>query len=138
MSNEMRDWQADEIQELQGRIKELEAIIAIRNVRIAPEPLDMERWVQLSHCAVLEAEKTSTPDAPRNPGDTLYYWAFQTLAVQESAITDQQARIAELEGALTAAYQEGWEAGKDTCVVDGDFSHDFKDSSTKALLGGEG
>ena len=100
MSNEMRDWQADEIQELQGRIKELEAIIAIRNVRIAPEPLDMERWVQLSHCAVLEAEKTSTPDAPRNPGDTLYYWAFQTLAVQESAITDQQARIAELEGAL--------------------------------------
>lgn len=50
----------------------------------------------------------------------------------------QQARIAELEGALTAAYQEGWEAGKDTCVVDGDFSHDFKDSSTKALLGGEG
>ena len=138
MSNEMRDWQADEIQELQGRIKELEAIIAIRNVRIAPEPLDMERWVQLSHCAVLEAEKTSTPDAPRNPDDTLYYWAFQTLAIQESAITDQQARIAELEGALTAAYQEGWEAGKDTCVVDGDFSHDFKDSSTKALLGGEG
>ncbi len=97
MSNEMRDWQADEIQELQGRTKELEAIIAIRNVRIAPEPLDMERWVQLSHCAVLEAEKTSTPDAPRNPDDTLYYWAFQTLAVQESAITDQQARIAELE-----------------------------------------
>lgn len=138
MSNEMRDWQADEIQELQGRIKELEALIAIRNVRIAPEPLDMERWVQLSHCAVLEAEKTSTPDAPRNPDDTLYYWAFQTLAIQESAITDQQARIAELEGALTAAYQEGWEAGKDTCVVDGDFSHDFKDSSTKALLGGEG
>lgn len=138
MSNEMRDWQADEIQELKGLIKELEAIIAIRNVRIAPEPLDMERWVQLSHCAVLEAEKTSTPDAPRNPDDTLYYWAFQTLAIQESAITDQQARIAELEGALTAAYQEGWEAGKDTCVVDGDFSHDFKDSSTKALLGGEG
>ena len=138
MSNEMRDWQADEIQELKGLIKELEALIAIRNVRIAPEPLDMERWVQLSHCAVLEAEKTSTPDAPRNPDDTLYYWAFQTLAVQESAITDQQARIAELEGALTAAYQEGWEAGKDTCVVDGDFSHDFKDSSTKALLGGEG
>lgn len=138
MSNEMRDWQADEIQELKGLIKELEALIAIRNVRIAPEPLDMERWVQLSHCAVLEAEKTSTPDAPRNPDDTLYYWAFQTLAIQESAITDQQARIAELEGALTAAYQEGWEAGKDTCVVDGDFSHDFKDSSTKALLGGEG
>ena len=99
MSNEMRDWQADEIQELQGRIKELEAIIAIRNVRIAPEPLDMERWVQLSHCAVLEAEKTSTPDAPRNPDDTLYYWAFQTLAIQESAITDQQSRIAELEEA---------------------------------------
>ena len=99
MSNEMRDWQADEIQELQGRIKELEAIIAIRNVRIAPEPLDMERWVQLSHCAVLEAEKTSTPDAPRNPDDTLYYWAFQTLAVQESAITDQQARIEALEAA---------------------------------------
>lgn len=97
MSNEMRDWQADEIQELQGRIKELEAIIAIRKIRIAPEPLDMERWVQLSHCAVLEAEKTSTPDAPRNPDDTLYYWAFQTLAIQESAITDQQARIAELE-----------------------------------------
>ncbi len=103
MSNEMKDWQADEIQELQGRIKELEAIIAIRNVRIAPEPLDMERWVQLSHCAVLEAEKTSTPDAPRNPGDTLYYWAFQTLAVQESAITDQQARIAELEAVAEAA-----------------------------------
>lgn len=100
MSNEMRDWQADEIQELQGRIKELEAIIAIRNVRIAPEPLDMERWVQLSHCAVLEAEKTSTPDAPRNPDDTLYYWAFQTLAVQESAITDQQARIEALTKAL--------------------------------------
>ena len=97
MSNEMKDWQADEIQELQGRIKELEAIMAIRSIRIAPEPLDMERWVQLSHCAVLEAEKTSTPDAPRNPGDTLYYWAFQTLAIQESAITDQQARIAELQ-----------------------------------------
>lgn len=100
MSNEMKDWQADEIQELQGRIKELEAIMAIRSIRIAPEPLDMERWVQLSHCAVLEAEKTSTPDAPRNPGDTLYYWAFQTLAIQESAITDQQARIAELEQQL--------------------------------------
>ena len=106
MSNEMRDWQADEIQELQGRIKELEAIIAIRNVRIAPEPLDMERWVQLSHCAVLEAEKTSTPDAPRNPGDTLYYWAFQTLAVQESAITDQQARIAELEEGIRTHHTE--------------------------------
>ncbi len=103
MSNEMKDWQADEIQELQGRIKELEAIMAIRSIRIAPEPLDMERWVQLSHCAVLEAEKTSTPDAPRNPGDTLYYWAFQTLAVQESAITDQQARIAELEAVAEAA-----------------------------------
>lgn len=107
MSNEMRDWQADEIQELQGRIKELEAIIAIRNVRIAPEPLDMERWVQLSHCAVLEAEKTSTPDAPRNPDDTLYYWAFQTLAIQESAITDQQARIAELEKAATEVVECG-------------------------------
>ena len=100
MSNEMKDWQADEIQELQGRIKELEAIMAIRSIRIAPEPLDMERWVQLSHCAVLEAEKTSTPDAPRNPGDTLYYWAFQTLAIQESAITDQQARIEALTKAL--------------------------------------
>ena len=100
MSNEMRDWQADEIRELQGRIKELEAIIAIRNVWIAPEPLDMERWVQLSHCAVLEAEKTSTPDAPRNPGDTLYYWAFQALAIQESAITNQQARIEALTKAL--------------------------------------
>lgn len=100
MSNEMRDWQADEIQELKGLIKELEAIIAIRNVRIAPEPLDMERWVQLSHCAVLEAEKTSTPDAPRNPDDTLYYWAFQTLAIQESAITDQQARIEALTKAV--------------------------------------
>lgn len=61
--------------------------------------------------------------------------ALQAAAVEAQ---NQQARIAELEGALTAAYQEGWEAGKDTCVVDGDFSHDFKDSSTKALLGGEG
>ncbi len=58
--------------------------------------------------------------------------------LRENDVEALQARIAELEGALTAAYQEGWEAGKDTCVVDGDFSHDFKDSSTKALLGGEG
>ena len=60
------------------------------------------------------------------------------FAYHSELCTIQQARIDELEGALTAAYQEGWEAGKDTCVVDGDFSHDFKDSSTKALLGGEG
>lgn len=65
---------------------------------------DAGKWKHLSNLALLEAARLDSPEAPVLPEHTMYWWAFQHIAVLE-------AENAKLREALITAWAEAfWRA----------------------------